>query len=102
MNDRPEHEDFWKLAQIIQTLDGSSEMLGSDVEKFMKEQVDKDSLSYLAVQRALRAINMIEKEINKGTPNNEAVYMMVSAAWVEGFYVGLLYERTENERSISD
>lgn len=77
---RPDHPDFWKLSEIILEMDGKfSEGEGEDFEAFIREQIDVDSVTYMALQRALRLQG-------RGLDSIAAIYL-------EAFIVGRTFER---------
>ncbi len=88
---RPDHPDFWKISEIILQLDGAIDAAVSDDEKerIWKERtsavVDIPSVTYMAIQRALRVL---------GRPSNAADvgrHSSVAALAIDSFIAGVLF-----------
>lgn len=77
---RPDHDDFWLMAEVVQDLDAAALDVG--VERTIP--VDIHSLSYMAVQRGLRV------------PNRDCIETF-GVAWIDGFAAGMNFQkRREN------
>lgn len=72
---RPDHEDFWRIAAAVQDLDSAIDD-GTPIERVAA--VDLESLMYVAMQRALR--------MKSQSP-------AMAAMWLDGFSAGVLYGR---------
>lgn len=75
---RPDHPDFWLMAEVMQDFDQAADE-GADFDRLVG--VDTESLFYGATQRSLR--------IPVGTP----VTQHASAAWIDGFVLGMNFQR---------
>lgn len=49
---RPQHEDFWRLVEVINQLDGQSKEAGRTLPDILAEMVDPESLEYVVNQRS--------------------------------------------------
>ena len=74
--ERPDHDDFWLMAEVVQDLDDAATDVG--IERTIP--VDIESLSYMAIQRGLRVTD-------KTTIEPFAV------AWIDGFTAGLNFQK---------
>lgn len=83
---RPSHPDFWRLVEVVQQFD-----IRMDAERNQRrraelfdhtvnEQVDLESITYMAMQRALRIAT---------DPRDQA---MLAAMYVEAFLVGATFK----------
>lgn len=84
--DRPQHPDFWKLAEVILEMDGIFDESGGDeyFEKFLKTEIDPDSIIYMAMQRGMRLKDVVPTSL--------------AALYIEAFLVGRIYERRYGQR----
>lgn len=88
---RPDHRDFWRLSEIVLRMDGAMEAATSDDEKqrvferFASVHVDLDSLSYLALQRAIRALGI---RTRMDLIANTVEVARLSALYIDGFTTG--------------
>lgn len=63
-NLRPNHPDFWRLSSIVLKYDGRMDEARTQEEKEavwtnnVQRWVDEDSLNYMAMQRAMRALGV--------------------------------------------
>ena len=81
---RPDHPDFWLIAEVVQDLDAAAEDVGMN----RTIDVDSDSLVYAAWQRALRMRSIVtQKEEHK-----------TAAAWIDGFAAGFNFQRRRNKK----
>ena len=95
-NDRPSDDpNFWKLSSIILHLDGKMEGVETNEERdaIWKETLEEvgvgdATLSYMAVQRALRALGVVDVA---GLQRNSALIPRLAAMWCEGFVMGARY-----------
>ena len=95
-NNRPgDDPNFWKLSSIILHLDGKMEGVETHEERdaIWKEALEEvgigdTTLSYMAVQRALRALGVVDAA---GLQRNSALIPRLAAMWCEGFVVGANY-----------
>ena len=73
---RPEHDDFWLMAEVLQDLNNAGDD-GVPVAKIVSD-IDLDSLVYMAEQRALRVEQMLAAMDSPMDP--QVVYTSV---WME-------------------
>lgn len=82
---RPDHPDFWKLCQVALKYDGrmmeatSEEAKQRVFEEAVEGVVDIGSISYFALQRAIRITN------------DPRMVAALTAIYIEGFIVGHNY-----------
>ncbi len=90
---RPEHPDFWKLSSIVLQLDGRTEDESEDAfDRGIKDaRVDPQSVSYLSVQRALRALDVQTFEDLQANPQKMQLLMVLSAIYLDGFTAGSIW-----------
>lgn len=84
---RPQHEDFWLMAVVMQDLDSATDD-GANFNRLVAPLVDPESLTYMASQRGLRA--------SYASPGGNQV--MLAATWLDGFVAGALFQKTKTER----
>jgi hypothetical protein len=96
---RPNHPDFWKLAEILLGIDGyihEQQEAGrdklEDVEKYLREFVDPESLRYVAQQRIFRALGISNEFV---ALMREKEIVQHSSAWVDGFVVGVKFRESK-------
>lgn len=77
---RPEHPDFMKLSTIILDLDANP-----DIDKVLEGFVDRDSLLYMASQRAFRVLHIKTLGDLLG---RETQVAMLASVYTEGFMMG--------------
>lgn len=97
MPNRPNHPDFWKLSEIILRLDGALEAAPPNKKQevfaaLVAKRVDPDSLSYVALNRALRALGITSKEDVAGSQKLMAI---CSAMYLDGFTAGCEFSAKE-------
>ena len=78
---RPQHDDFWLMAAIVQDLDAAADD-GIAMERIIGA-IDGESLAYVANQRALRMGGGI----------------LTGAAWLDGFIAGANFNKRKNQIS---
>lgn len=84
--DRPEHPDFWLMAEVIQDLDTAAED-GVSIESIVKD-LDLPSVAYMGTQRGLRAYHL---PVDGWTTK-------LSTAWFEAFIMGVMYQRRKDQQ----
>jgi hypothetical protein len=86
--DRPQTKDYWKLSEILLKLDGRFTEDVADFGAFLKAIVDKESVLYVADQRALRF-----ESFGLGP---------LAALWLDGFLIGNEWatEKQPKERDV--
>lgn len=95
---RPDHNDFWKLSDIILKLDGRmQEATEDEKEKVWRENiarwVDEDSVNYMAMQRAMRALGF---ETAGELQANLHLMVLAMTLYTEGFQVGAEFATKED------
>jgi hypothetical protein len=83
--DRPQHEDFWKMSEIIRRTDALADQT-EDVnilDLLTMAGIDVDSVQYMARQRVARAISRIPPPADEVERRAEDY-----AAWMDGFLLG--------------
>lgn len=95
---RPDHLHFDILSALIITLDGEADDAGKDfdLEAVTARYVDPKSLGYLAMQRAIRALEI--------TTSTEALaktseMIKLAAVYHEAFIVGCRFQQTKGKTS---
>lgn len=102
MPNRPDHPDLWLLSNVVLKLDS-----GIDTEHNTEEQneaaweariaevgIDKQSLIYVANQRALRAL-AVENRVDLLAKFPQVA--LLTSVWIEAFSAGVLVERERGE-----
>lgn len=105
---RPDHPDFWLLAQIIQDADAVADNATQPFEDQTGAVVDPESLRYMAMQRAMRGEMFIESlrwVRNLTKQQRDMLTLWVASTWMDGFYMGTRYQlrkQAAGEPSIPD
>ncbi len=81
---RPDHPDFWLMAEIVQDLDAAADD-GLSMQRIIGP-VDAKSLAYMAGQRGLRAKGLIAFDPRAA----------LGAAWLDGFMAGVNFQKRKN------
>lgn len=89
---RPKHDDFWKLSQIIVSADDQSDRDPDYLYKVIAQSVDSYSVTYMATQRAFRALGIVTQKELVGKQDEAA---KMAALWLEGFLVGIEFGKEE-------
>lgn len=87
---RPEHDDFWLLSQIIIDNDNAMETGTVLMEDKLAQVVDPDSVTYMARQRALRVVGPY------ATTREQA---KIAAIWLDAFMAGAAFQAKKNEQA---
>ena len=88
---RPDTPDFWKMSDAVLKLDGRVEAAMTNEEKHevfvstVGEYVDIESLSYMAVQRAIRVV--------PPSPKNADMIQKLAAIFMDAFIIGCEFQR---------
>lgn len=91
MPHRPDTADFWRLSEVVNEADiRMDEAVGLPAKQEVFEQVlggmvDRQSVSYIALQRAMRALGVVTSE--DLAANMEQVNRL-TALFIDGFMVG--------------
>ncbi len=90
---RPDHDDFWLMAEVVQDLDAAADD-GVAMERIIGK-IDIDSLAYVASQRISRLPNIW------GTPASQQAQQAAAlgGAWVDGFMAGINFNKRRTERN---
>ena len=92
---RPEHDDFWLMAEVLQDLNNAGDD-GVPVAKIVSD-IDLDSLVYMAEQRALRVEQMLAAMDSPMDP--QVVYTSV---WMEAFKSGVEFQKRRDRSQSSE
>jgi len=103
MPNRPDHPDFWKLTNVLMRLDAGLDVTSTDrdvqerqyEERLAEIGVDQRSLSYVATQRAFRALG-IETRADLMDRQRLEMAIMLSSIWLDAFAAGVFFERGDS------
>lgn len=89
---RPDHPDFWTLSSVVIDFDARMDAVTGAAkhavyEAVVAEHIDGASLTYMAVQRARKAVAEL------GQPDNAALATLLATVWSEGILAGVEVER---------
>lgn len=94
--DRPQHPDFEMLAASVRSLDELVGAVGEgfDFNALIDYYIDPESLSYVAIQRAMRAFDAT----NLSELQEKAEYVQRgSALYIEAFLMGAGYMEEKDD-----
>ena len=93
---RPEHDDFWLLCEVVQDFDAASDD-GFGIGRLAK--TDESSLIYMALQRALRIDPAVifNRPGDTALPAQARMTAIAAAAWIDGFVAGQNYGKRKSE-----
>jgi len=79
---RPDHPDFWKLSEVVLSLDAPADEVGASalLDACTKVPIDLDTVMYMATQRASRVYGA-------------SLAGLVAGLWIDGFMAGERYSR---------
>jgi hypothetical protein len=81
---RPDHPDFWLLAQAVLDGDAAADS-GQDVAGIIGRQLDPESAFYMAMQRAARM-----------TPRSRGpAAATLAATWIDGLMAGIAFQHAK-------
>ncbi len=80
--DRPDHPDFWLIAQALLDQDAQADA-GQDAEEIISRMIHLPSAAYAATQRAAR----VSKPFTS---------VQVAAAWLDGFLAGMRVQQAKH------
>lgn len=86
---RPDHADFWLLAEIVQDFDSAADD-GTKFDRLVAPIVDIPSLTYVAEQRALR-MQMADNPLIVQSAQTRMIKLQ--AAWIDGFVAGASFHK---------
>jgi hypothetical protein len=90
---RPEHPDFWMLSEVVIKIDAMTDQ-HQGFSDIVGRMIDLDSVSYMAEQRALRAM---------GPNATAATRALIGATWIDGFMAGVNFQnRKLHPESVQD
>lgn len=89
---RPQHPDFWRIADVLNQLDGESLEGGKDLPEIVVGMVDLESLIYSASNRAIKQIELL------GLPNDTRMRAALTATFLNAFLAGVQFERAGGHR----
>ena len=90
---RPDHPDFWKLAELVNQLDNATENEGRKFEEIVAEAIDPRSLSYVAMQRSMKVLGVTTLG-QFAARKRELVGL--ATTYHEGFLVGVRFKKEES------
>ncbi|MGE5512360.1 MAG: hypothetical protein ACM31O_14025 [Bacteroidota bacterium] len=94
---RPKHPDFDLLSQIIRDVDAQAVTKGGGgnaIIAIMSPHVDINTISYVATQRALRALDIsTRKEMTEMMP----VICRLAAVYLDAFMAGVKFAKAKTE-----
>jgi hypothetical protein len=82
---RPSHPDFWRLVEVINHLDGEATEGHKSLEDILGQDIDLDSLFYMADQRVLRS----------RIPNSPVLRYAALALYLDAFALGYHYAKED-------
>ena len=87
---RPTHPDFWAMSAVVIDLDAKADTAPTRAfGDAAVGAVDERSLSYMAMQRGIRAARILGQDTDIAT----ALAATLGASWAEGVIVGIELER---------
>lgn len=92
---RPNHPDFWRLANLVLQADGRAEEDPARAEKMVADIVDPDTLSYMALQRAMR---LVGAETREQVDANKHEVMRLAAIYFDAFILGARFEASKKKK----
>lgn len=87
--DRPQSQDYWRIVEVLNRLDGEASEGGRGSEDVTAEYADPEAIMYTAIQRALR----MEQATGGAIPAN-----IVAALWIDGFVTGAAFQQAGGHR----
>ena len=87
--DRPQSQDYWRLVDVVNRLDGYAAESNRTVEDIAREMVDPEALTYMAFQRGLR----MEMATDGAVPA-----IAVAPIWLEAFLAGIAFQQAGGHR----
>lgn len=92
--DRPQHPDFWRLADVTTRLDGGATEGGKTIEQVAEGVIDLESLSYAATQRVGLFLQAL------GYENIEPeVVAMLETVFVTSVITGIEFQKAGGTRA---
>lgn len=89
--DRPQHPDFWRLSDVVLRQDGATQEEGeAGFLRILDETVDRDSLFYLAQQRAMIMVSQM------GLP--PSLTPALTTAYLSGVVLGIGFQQAGGHR----
>ena len=89
---RPDHADFWRLAEIFRRLDDRADTGQEPFRDIVPTIIDRNVLRYAARQRALRCMPLLVfYGFERGTA--EATLPVLASAWVDAAIMMAVFER---------
>lgn len=95
--DRPSHPDFWRLSSVVLDIDGQLQEATTQtarnaaLARIVAQYVDQDSLAYVALQRALRALMST-------TATDASDIAKLAAVYLDGFITGCAYQKARESQ----
>lgn len=91
--DRPQSQDYWRMVEVINRLDGEATEGGRGSGEVTAEYADPEAVMYMALQRAMRMENA-----TRGAIPAE----LVAALWIDGFVAGAAFQKAGGHRDEQD
>jgi hypothetical protein len=86
---RPDHDDFWLLAEVVQDLDAAADD-GTAMETIIGK-IDLESLAYVASQRILRLPGMTKVQA-----------ATLGGSWIDGFMAGVNFNKRRTAADVEE
>ncbi len=98
---RPNHPDFWRMSEILLGNDGAmdeapDEMKESIWRDRVASVVDVQSVTYMAVQRALKLSGVNSNPFRQDTPQEVARKAQGAALFIDAFVAGVMFAQRGN------
>lgn len=93
--DRPPHPDFWRLSQAVLQNDANATESESLVVA-ISDLVDTDSVTYMALGRAARAVDLLG--IPRGSATWNVFRTAMAAQFIDGVAAGVRYQQAGGHR----
>jgi hypothetical protein len=90
---RPQHDDFWRMSEVWLSLDADSD---GDHEALISSEVDPGSMRYMAVQRAMAAV---QANTPPGEDMDVDAISTIAAAIIDGFMAGVRFQQRGGHRA---
>lgn len=97
--DRPQHPDFWRIAEVSLRKDGASKEGHQTIEEIIASLVDLKSLDYAALVRMHKALvetgflDQLKQCPNDLGKQYELLMSILAGAWTDAFTTGVLFQQ---------
>lgn len=105
MSERPDHPDFWRLVEVVLANDAATDpsdatltnqQREANFEERMGSIIDTKSVSYMALQRAMRPLGITTRA---DMIDKLGLLRMLSSVWLDGFAAGGMFEQRKTDSS---